>query len=93
MIQYPILATMARDFLAIQGSVAPSERAFSNASFTDSKHRNRISPAMFESLQILKSAYRNGHFSATDEAEKFYKTLIQNDYEFEEKSEDGGDEM
>jgi hypothetical protein len=32
--------------------------------------RNRLSPAIFEALQILKSAYRNGHIRATQEAEE-----------------------
>ena len=74
--QYPILARMARDYLAIQGSATPSERAFSNASLTDSKQRNRLAPDTFEALQILKSAYRNGHISASAEAEKYYNTVM-----------------
>jgi len=62
--QYPVLAQMAQDYLPIQGSAIPSERAFSNASLTDSKQRNRLTPEIFEGLQNLKSAYRNGHVSA-----------------------------
>jgi len=60
---------MARDYLPIQGSSTPSERAFSNASLTDSKQRNRLAPDMFEALQILKSSYRHGHMTASAEAE------------------------
>ena len=60
---------MARDYLPIQGSSTPSERAFSNASLTDSKQRNRLAPDMFEALQILKSSYRHGHMTALAEAE------------------------
>jgi hypothetical protein len=67
---------MARDYLAIQGSATPSERAFSNASLTDTKQRNRLSPDTFEALQILKSAYRNGHISATVEADRYHQTLM-----------------
>jgi hypothetical protein len=67
---------MARDYLPIQGSSTPSERAFSNASLTDSKHRNRLAPDTFEALQILKSAYRNGHLSASAEAEKYYDSIM-----------------
>ena len=62
--QYPILAQMARDYLPIQGSATPSKRAFSNVSLTDSKQCNRLTPDMFQGLQTLKSAYRNGHMSA-----------------------------
>ena len=68
---------MARDYLAVQGSVTPSERAFSSAALTDTKRRNRLSPDLFESLQILKSAYRNGHMSASDAAQKRYTDLMQ----------------
>jgi len=68
---------MARDYLAIQGSAAPSERAFSNASLTDTKHRNRLAPALFEGLQILKSAYRSGHLSASDAADKYHAMLME----------------
>jgi len=55
---------MAQDYLPIQGSATPSEHAFSNASLTDSKQRNWLTPEIFEGLQNLKSAYRNGHVSA-----------------------------
>ena len=44
--------------------------------FIDTKQRNRLSPDTFEALQILKSAYRNGHISATAEADKYYQTII-----------------
>ena len=67
---------MARDYLPIQGSSTPSEHTFSNASLTDSKHRNRLAPDTFEALQILKSAYRNGHLSASAEAEKYYDSIM-----------------
>ena len=60
---------MARDYLAIQGSSVPSERAFSSGGLTGTSLRNRLNPTAFEALQILKSAYRNGHVSATQDAE------------------------
>jgi hypothetical protein len=66
---------MARDYLPIQGSATPSERAFSSASLTDSKQRNRLAPEMFEALQNLKSVYRNGHMSAKDEALTHYQVV------------------
>src|SRR5260221_14017625 len=75
LMQYPILARMARDYLPIQGSATPSKRAFSNISLTDGKQRNRLAPDMFEALQNLKSAYRHGHISAAAEALKYYHTV------------------
>jgi hypothetical protein len=67
---------MARDYLAIQGSATPSERAFSSGSLTDTKRRSRLTPAVFESLQILKSAYRNGHIKASEQAEGHFQELM-----------------
>jgi hAT family C-terminal dimerisation region len=67
---------MARDYLAIQGSATPSERAFSNASLTDTKQRNRLMPEAFEALQILKGAYRNGHMSTMAAAERYFQSLM-----------------
>lgn len=58
--QYPTLAKIARDYLAIQGSSVASERAFSSGGMTDAKARNQLSTEMFEALQILKSCYRDG---------------------------------
>jgi hypothetical protein len=55
---------MARDYLAIQGSATPSERAFSGGGITGTPHRNCLTPDAFEALQLLKSAYRNGHIGA-----------------------------
>lgn len=65
--QYPTLARIARDYLAIQGSAVASERAFSSGALTATLRRNRMTPEMFEALQILKGAYRNGHLSAEKE--------------------------
>jgi len=39
-------------------------------------HPADVSPDTFEALQILKSAYRNGHLSATAEADKYYQTIM-----------------
>lgn len=73
--QYPVLSRMARDYLPIQGSATPSERAFSNASLTDDKQRNQLAPETFEALQNLKSVYRNGHMSAAGEALTHYHSV------------------
>jgi hypothetical protein len=67
---------MARDYLAIQGSATPSEWAFSSGALTDSKLRNRLSPPVFEALQILKSAYHNGHIKASEQAEVHFQGLM-----------------
>jgi hypothetical protein len=60
---YPTWAHMARDYLAIQGSATPSEHAFSGGGNTGTAHRNCLTPDAFEALQLLKSAYRNGHIN------------------------------
>jgi len=67
---------MARDYLAIQGSATPSERAFSGGGLTGTKCRNRLNADAFESIQLLKSAYRNGHISAADGATQHLDALI-----------------
>jgi hypothetical protein len=74
--KYPTMKRIARDYLAIQGSATPSERAFSSAGLTDSARRNCLSPEVFEALQILKSSYRNGHVGAVHEAAQHVDALI-----------------
>jgi hypothetical protein len=73
---YPTLRHTARDYLAIQGSATPAERAFSSGSLTGTRLRNRLSIEVVEALQLLKSAYRNGHISASDSAGKRMDALI-----------------
>jgi hypothetical protein len=75
--QYPVLARIARDYLAIQGSSVPSERAFSGGGLTGTRLRARLSPQVFEALQILKSAYRNGHIGAAEQAEAYYNAMME----------------
>ena len=81
---------MARDYLAIQGSATPSERAFSSGGLTGTKHCNRLNGDVFESLQLLKSAYRNGHISAASDAKQHIDSLIAS-FDDEEEPEDNGD--
>ena len=59
---------MARDYLAIQGSATPSERAFSSGGTTGTAKCNHLTPEAFEALQLLKSAYHNGHLAADKDA-------------------------
>ena len=49
---------MAMDYLPIQSSSVPCERAFSSSAETDTKRRNRIHPALMEALQLLKYTYK-----------------------------------
>ena len=67
--QYPTLSRIDWDYLAIQGSATPSEWAFSSGGLMATAHRNKLSIQMFESLQLLKSAYRNGHIAAVDQVQ------------------------
>jgi hypothetical protein len=70
---------MARDYLAIQGSATPSERAFSGGGITGTPNRNRLTVASFEALQLLKRAYRNGHIGAADDAAKHLVDVMEAD--------------
>jgi hypothetical protein len=88
MTKYPTLKRMAQDYLAIQGSATPSERAFSSGGITGCSQRNKLQPNIFEGLQLLKSAYRNGHISATTQAGCHTKDLIT----FIDSSSDGKDD-
>jgi hypothetical protein len=63
------MARIAKDYLAIQGSAVASEHAFSSGGITGTAQRNCLLPEVFEALQLLKSAYRQGHISARTHAE------------------------
>ena len=76
---------MAQDYLAVQGSATPSERAFSSGSLTDTKRHNRLAPAMFEALQVLKSAYHNGHIKAADGADWDSQDFMDDGDEWEQE--------
>ena len=67
---------MAQDYLAIRGSATPSERAFSSGGLTGTKYCNRLNGVVFKSLQLLKSAYHNGHISAASDAKQHIDALI-----------------
>jgi len=76
-LQYLTLFHIACNYLAIQGSSVPSERAFSGGSLTATAHRNRLKGDIFEALQILKSGYRNGHIRAAAEAEHHNNAYLE----------------
>ena len=69
--QYPTLACMVRDYLAVQGSSVPSERAFSKGGLTGTLLRNQMLPETFEALQILKDSYGSGILVAGKEAASY----------------------
>ena len=77
--RYPTLRWIAWDYLAIQGSATPSERAFSSGGITGCAWRNRLKPRVFESLQLLKSAYWNGWISGCTQAENHVEDLTDDD--------------
>ena len=74
-LQYPTLSRIARDYLPIQGSAVPSERAFSSGGITSTLRRNSLAPSTFSALQLLKAAYNNGHISAVSEAQGYADML------------------
>jgi hAT family C-terminal dimerisation region len=49
-----MLSKMARDYLAIQGSLVASERAFLSAAILDDLQRNKTESKAFGNLQVLK---------------------------------------
>ena len=75
-LRYPTLMRMACDYLAIQGSATLSECAFSSGRIMDTAHHNCLSPKLFEALQMLKSAYHNGHIKASHQAAQHVDVLI-----------------
>ena len=67
--QYPMIAQIAKDYLAIQGFAVPSEHAFSSSVLMATVCCNCLLSNTFGQLQLLKSAYREGHISAASKAE------------------------
>ncbi|KAH9072203.1 hypothetical protein EDB83DRAFT_2189054, partial [Lactarius deliciosus] len=51
------LFTMSADILPIQGSAVPCECVFSSAKETMTAHCNHITPALMETLQMLKFSF------------------------------------
>ncbi|KIJ46811.1 hypothetical protein M422DRAFT_94849, partial [Sphaerobolus stellatus SS14] len=47
-LQYPTLARMAQDYLAIQGSSVAAERCFSSSGLTGTNTCNRLLPQTFK---------------------------------------------
>jgi hypothetical protein len=53
------------DYLPIQASSVPCERAFSLSAETDTARRNRISPVLMEALQMLKQTFNSSSMDFT----------------------------
>ena len=53
--RYPILHRIVLDYLPVQGSSVPCERAFFDAGLTDTKRRARLLPENFGAIQIVKA--------------------------------------
>ena len=64
--QYPTLFEIAMDYLPIQASAVPCERAFSSRAETLTARHNRIKPALMEALQMLKFALKKRHLNFTE---------------------------
>lgn len=64
-VTWPTIFRGSLDYLPIQASSVPSERIFSSSAETDTKKRNRISPALMESLQMLKFAIKKARLNFT----------------------------
>ncbi|KAG1802800.1 uncharacterized protein HD556DRAFT_1190235, partial [Suillus plorans] len=54
---YPVLSPIALDFLPIQGSSVPCERAFLDAGLTDMKWCAPLLPKNFGDIQTVKGTY------------------------------------
>ncbi|PLW51293.1 hypothetical protein PCASD_01080, partial [Puccinia coronata f. sp. avenae] len=53
--QFPTLSNMARTFLAVPASSAPTERAFSSGRYIQDYTRNQLNPNTLQSLICLKN--------------------------------------
>jgi hypothetical protein len=51
--KFPILATMAQSYLALQVTSVPSERLFSSAGLTITDRRTRLDPSRAEQIIFL----------------------------------------
>ncbi|KAL0217600.1 hypothetical protein RCL1_008181 [Eukaryota sp. TZLM3-RCL] len=56
--EFPVFATLAKDFLAIPATCVPCERVFSVAGHIKSKKRNRLAD---DSLTLLRDWLSNGY--------------------------------
>jgi len=57
--QYPVWASLTRDYLSVMSSSVSAERVFSSAGITISKRRNRLKRDVVEALQFQKCATKS----------------------------------
>lgn len=55
------------DVLPVPASSVPSERVFSSSKMTDAARRSRLTPAMFEVLQVLKFSVKRARLELNHE--------------------------
>jgi hypothetical protein len=60
---WPNIFRLFADYAPIQATSVPSEGVFSSSAETDTKRHNRISPALMESLQILKFNFKKAQLN------------------------------
>lgn len=53
-----MLARIARDYLAIQGTSVASERTFSSSGLTDSNRRRQLTSENFAAIQMAKASLK-----------------------------------
>lgn len=63
---YPVWASLAKDYLAIQASSVLGERAFSSAGITITKHRNRLKGDIVKAIQVLKCKVKGNIMRSDD---------------------------
>ncbi|TFY52012.1 hypothetical protein EVJ58_g10253 [Rhodofomes roseus] len=62
---FPVLFRIAMDYLPIQSTSVPSERAFSSSAETDTPRRNRMGPKLMEATQVSKYLVKRDRLSFT----------------------------
>ncbi|KIL69004.1 hypothetical protein M378DRAFT_8428 [Amanita muscaria Koide BX008] len=70
--EYPVLCSMARDYLAIPATTCIAERSFSLSAWTDDPRRRQMKKLKFGGLQKLRAGYMDGRLSVEGEIMKKY---------------------
>jgi hAT family C-terminal dimerisation region len=64
--EFPMLFSIAMDYLPVQATSISCEHVFSSAKDTDTAKRNQINPVLMEALQMLKYALKKECLSFTN---------------------------
>lgn len=86
---FPVIAQMARDFLAIPAMSASSERIFSKVGDMVTKKRNRLQPSTIKKLAILKARdlvvdEESTVYDVAEEAELESDKTVENEMQIED---------